>query len=504
MFPGFNRCGLSRKPASAAQRQTKQLRLLDRICLSHLELLVGQWLTPIFAALTKSLCLMQGKKSRRRTFTHEVTFWAFLAQVIDVDSSCRRALTRVQRLRQGAGLSSLSQNTAAYCQARGRLPIRMLVRIFQAITQAALRTAHGLSHENRLLVIDGTVITLQDTEANRKAFGYANGQAKGCGFPTMKLLALFDVETGVCLKVNRAQGNTHDAALTKRFVSYFKRGDILIADRAFCSFEFISKLKAKGVHVVMRLHQARALKLERENKATRGQASDKQQTWVKPKRAAVGRRKKGTTKKQRKALNQSARLEHERLPAELQMRVITCQVAIRGHRPKDFYLATTLSEDTHSTEQIKALFLMRWEVETIFDDMKTSQNMDMLRTLSPHMVARELMMHLIVHNLVRLIQAEAQQQRQDQVEGDLSFRGTLDRLNLSHEALWGAATQKAAKLARTQLIEAVAQDVVRARPGRREPRLKKRRPKNFGLMTKPRALLRQRPELPNRAKARAA
>jgi hypothetical protein len=183
--------------------------------------------------------------------------------------------------------------------------------------------------------------------------------------------------------------------------------------------------------------------------------------------------------------------------------VITCQVAIRGHRPKDFYLATTLSEATHSTEQIKDLFLRRWEVETLLGDMKTSQGMEMLRTLSPHMVARELMMHLIVHNLVRIIQAEAQQQRQDQVVGDLSFGGTLDRLNLSHQALWGAATQKAAKLARTQLIEAVAKDIVRARPGRREPRLKKRRPKNFGLMTKPRALLRQRPELPNRAKVRA-
>jgi hypothetical protein len=113
MFPGFNRCGLSRKPASAAQRHAKQLRLLDRICLSHLQLLVGPLLTPIFAALAQSLSLMQGKQSRRRTFTHEVTFWAFLAQVIDVDSSCRRALTRVQRLRQGAGLSTIDSIVAS-------------------------------------------------------------------------------------------------------------------------------------------------------------------------------------------------------------------------------------------------------------------------------------------------------------------------------------------------------------------------------------------------------
>jgi hypothetical protein len=133
------------------------------------------------------------------------------------------------------------------------------------------------------------------------------------------------------------------------------------------------------------------------------------------------------------------------------------------------------------------MFLRRWEVEPLFDDMKTSQGMDMLGTHSPHMVARELLMHLIVHNLVRLIQTEAQQQGTDEVIGDVSFRGALDRITLSHDAMWGATSRKAAKLVRANLIKAVAQDVVRARPGRREPRLKKRRPKNYGLLTQPRA-----------------
>jgi hypothetical protein len=503
MFPGFNRCGLSPKPISAAVRQARQIQAIDHLCLSHLELLVGQLLVPIFASITRKLPAMRGKKCRNRTFTPQLTFWAFLAQVLDVDSSCRRALTRVQGLRQASGLSALSEDTAAYCRARARLPIRLLYQIFYTITQAVLRTAHGMTHENRLLVMDGTVITLQDSQANRDAFGYANGQAKGCGFPSMKLLGLFDVETGCCLKVCRAEGNTHDATLAKRMVGYFKRGDILIADRAFCSYEFISKLQAKGVHVIMRLHQARSKKLERENKATRGHPSDTEQTWSKPQAARSSRRKKGTTQAQFKAQRQRARQEHASLPAQLQMRIIKCQVAIRGHRPKDFYLATTLNPSTHSTEQIQALYLRRWEVETIFDDMKTSQNMEMLRTQSPHMVVRELLMHLIVHNLVRLIQAEAQQERRDDVLGKLSYRGTLDRLTLSHSAMWGAASKRAAKLVRAKLIEAVASDVVRARPGRREPRLIKRRAKNYGLLTKPRELMRLRPEF-NRSRYKAA
>lgn len=476
-FPGFNRLGLGRKPIAAATALSRETHQLDALCLGQLQVLCGQ-LLPSWLTCFKTTA---GLNSRKRVFTPALTFWAWLSQALDPQSSCRRALCRVQSLCATKGFASISNDTAAYCRARLRLPARLLLAVFKHLTQAVTRAAGDFGGGGRLLVMDGTTVTMPDSDANRAVYSYAPGQKPGCGFPLMFLLGLFDLRTGAALRVVKSAARRHDSALAWRMLGFFRAGDTLIADRAFCSYAFIAALQARGVHVVMRLHQARARTLDM-SKGTRLGAGDCLQQWFKsPARANKGMHP----------------ARYDALPDYLDVRLVEVQVGARGHRSTPMYFVTTLLDpSTHSAEAIAILYLRRWNVELFFDDIKTSQNMDMLRCQSPAMVARELLMHLIAYNLVRLLMVQAEALRPPGQKGRLSFKGTLDRVNQWQGTLWGCFNAKQANDRYAKLLAAIAKDVVRPRPGRYEPRLVKRRRDSYSLLTKPRHVMRLVPAMP--------
>ena len=480
-FPDFHRAGLGRKPLAERLRDILKVRKLDAICLAHLDCLFGNavpsWLRHFKAD--------KGVNSRKRAFTPILTFWAFLAQVLDAGSSCRCAVIRVQTLCATKGLAAVSESTGAYCKARARLGAKLLIRVLRHVTEAVSRAAGDFGGQGRLLVMDGTSLSMPDTDDNRAVYSYAPGQKPGCGFPLMYLLGLFDLRTGACLRVVKSATRRHDSALAWRIIGSLRAGDTLMADRAFCSYAFIAVCEARGVHVVMRLHQARDVDMRKGKRLGRG---DRLHTWVKSDRPHTG----------------MSTARHAALPPTLQMRIVATLVEIRGRRSETMYLATNLRDAaTHNAAQIAALYLRRWEVELFFDDIKTSQQMDVLRCLSPDMIARELLMHLIAHNLVRLLIVQAGKQRPAAQQGRISFKGTLDRLNQWHGTIWGGKTRGQTDERRGELLRQISGDVVPPRPGRREPRRVKRRRDCYLLLTLPREKLRKLPEPPKHRKKAA-
>jgi hypothetical protein len=362
------------------------------------------------------------------------------------------------------------------------LPARLLIGLLRHITGAVVRAAGDCDGAGgRWLVMDGTAITLQDSDANRAVYHHASGQKPGLGFPQMHLLGLFDLRSGAWLRVVKSSERRHDSFLSWKLPGFLRAGDTLIADRAFCSYAFIHECEARGVAVIMRLHQARARTVDMRKGKSLGRG-DRLQSWSKPRA---------------KELKDLHPARHAALPDELPMRIVAVQVASRGHRPEAMYFATTLRDPkAHSAEAIATLYLRRWEVELFFDDIKTSQRMDMLRCKSPALVARELLMHMIACNLVRVLIVQADKRRPAGQEGRLSFKGTLDRLNHWHGALWGNESRKRVAKCYAQMLEDIASDVVQPRPGRYEPRLVKRRRDSYSLSTRPRAEMRRVPAPP--------
>jgi hypothetical protein len=460
-FPGFHHCLFGRKPVTKGAQLARTARRADALCLTQLHTLF-EGVLPSWLATFKTA---RGSNSRHCTYTTLVSFWAFLSQVLDPDGSCRRAVTRVQTLCSALGLALPDEDTGAYCVARSRLPIRVLFKVFYFIGQ---RLGALPRDGRRIVVMDGTSIRMPDSPQNAAAYSHTPGSKPGCGFPLMQLLGLFDLATGAWLATIKSKTKAHDSRLAWKMLKHLREGDILLADRAFCSYAFIVACQARGVAVVMRLHPKRDPQLD---KGRRIGANDWHVTWSRPARRAKGQHPAA----------------HAALPATLPMRLVHMQSNAPGYRTHDIKIVTTLLDaSAHSAAQIAAWYLRRWQVELYFDDIKTSLRMDTLRCKKPHNIARELLMHMIAYNLVRHLILSAEPLREIAARDALSFKGTMDRLDQWQWAIWSAPNTKQARRRRDDLLQTIADDPVIKRPGRKEPRVCKDRQNKYTLMTKPR------------------
>jgi hypothetical protein len=173
------------------------------------------------------------------------------------------------------------------------------------------------------------------------------------------------------------------------------------------------------------------------------------------------------------------------------VRVLKVQVQRKGCRVHSLTLVTTLLDPIkYPAAEIAEAFLRRWRLELCLDDLKTELGMETLHCLSPAMVEKELLAFLIAHNLLRWIMAQAARNHAVDIDR-LSFTGTLDALRHFATAIAQSKTAKNRREIWDELLSRLADDLVPERPGRREPRAIKRRPKPYPLLNKPRRQFRE-------------
>lgn len=200
-------------------------------------------------------------KSRERALPTRVTFWAFVWQVMQPQSSCRGLVRKVEawwRWMQKDRRGKRALSASAYCQARGRLETETRELILAHTAHNLER--HVLSAESgpqgrRVRIVDGTGVSMPDTAANQKCWPQPGGQKLGLGFPVAKLVGFFSLSSGALRE--------HDSVLFNRLMGKARKGDILLADRAFCSYAALATVTARGADSLMRLHQARSAELRR-------------------------------------------------------------------------------------------------------------------------------------------------------------------------------------------------------------------------------------------------
>jgi hypothetical protein len=179
--------------------------------------------------------------------------------------------------------------------------------------------------------------------------------------------------------------------------------------------------------------------------------------------------------------------EFAALPPSLTLRQIRLRVGCKGYRTQTVVLVTTLLDRiAYPAEAIRALYFERWSVELHFREIKTVMALDVLRCASPAMIEKELIVHLIAYNLIRSLMQHAALRHCVELRR-ISFKGTLDALRHFADVVQ-AAHGKPRKMASLldQMLKILAEDLVPHRPNRSEPRAKKRRPKNYQVLNKPR------------------
>lgn len=199
---------------------------------------------------------------RERLYPPTETLAMFLAQVMSADGSCQRAVNEMAIKRMLNGLSTMTSNTGAYCKARQRLPLPMLSGLCRHTGQCvAQRAPSSWRWQGRTMkLVDGTTVTMPDTSANQDHYPQQHTQQSGLGFPIARVVGVMCLATGTILNAAmgpyQGKGNS-EHGLFRTLLESVDTGDILIADRYYCSFFIIAALMAKGVDVIMQQHATR-------------------------------------------------------------------------------------------------------------------------------------------------------------------------------------------------------------------------------------------------------
>jgi hypothetical protein len=414
-----------------------------------------------------------GSGSRQRLFSIQTTFWAFLAQVLNPQSSCREALRKLQAWQAACNSQTASSDTSAYSQARHRLPVDLLRQVHERVAHEVNRRFLGSEEFGRpVKVVDGTSASMPDTAANQKCWPQTRAQKPGCGFPFVRLVGLFHLHNAVLIDWAEGSKHDHEAKLFPSLWKHLHQGDLLLGDRGFCSFAAMAALLQRGVDTLTRQHQA--LKLTFRSGKRLGHR-DRLIEMNKPLQPTYGWTKAAWRK----------------LPATLRIRMVQIEVTQPGFRVERYVVLTTLTDpEEWPVERLARLYFKRWSVELFFRDIKISMGMDILRCKKPEMVRKEILMHAIAYNCIRGVMQRAAATYNVALER-LSFKGTVDALRQWADAIHihHHRPRKQAQMIDT-LLAVLAHDSVPWRPNRVEPRAKKRRPKGYQLMTAPRPQMR--------------
>jgi hypothetical protein len=442
--------------------------------LLHLELLFAELIPPWLLSQAD-----EGTNSRDRVFSVRRTFWGFLYQALNPSCPCREVVRQIQALFCLHSRGPVDEGTSGYCQARLRLPLDTLQRIRHAVAARAdklLPELQQLWHGLCPKVIDGSTLSMPDTPKNQRAYPQSRSQKPGCGFPLMKLVAIFSLSSGVLLDYAKGNKHRHELALLYKLLDHFKPRDLVIADRGFSNFVLISLLLLRGAGSLFRLHQARRLDWR---KGQRLGKNDRLFTWSKPR-------------------SKPRYLPHflwKLIPAELPVRVLRFQLQVPGFRSESVTLVTTLIDaQVYPAQEVAQLYARRWKIELWLRDIKTSMGVETLRCQSPKMVHKELEMFFIAYNLIRALMTEASAIHDVALER-ISFKGTVDAARQYSIAIAQARSKRKQRELVAELLAVLAKDAVPERPGRCEPRAVKRRPKPFPLLNQHR---RRFKEIPHR------
>jgi hypothetical protein len=420
----------------------------------------------------------QGVQYRDRVSNPVTTLWGFLSQVLSDDHSCRDAVARVIAHRAASGLALCSPNAASYCNARARLrtgALRTLARRTAEELQGSL--PEGWKWNGRdVFIADGSHVSVPDTPGNQEGYPQPVAQRPGIGFPLARVTVLLSLATGAChdLAIAPYAGKgTGEKTLLRQLYDSLGPGDVVLAGALFDGYFIARELRRRGIELVARAQYQRV--------GTRAIQSGPDGDIVVWRRPNKPHGMKGE--------------QYRTYPKSLVMRQVTVGARDKGNRVEQFKVITTILGAPIGGGQIGDLYERRWDGEVNVRSIKSVMKMDVLRCKAPGMVRKEVWAHLLAYNLLRTAMAAAAAGSGAEPRA-VSFKGAKQAVTAFAPKIEAARPEDRARLIDV-LLTTVAYHRVGDRPGRWEPRARKRRPKPGMRLMQPRAAAR----LPqNRAK----
>ena len=380
---------------------------------------------------------------RERFYPPTETLSMFMAQALNDDRSCQKAVNNYVVNRIKSGLSPISTATGAYCNARQRLPLNLIMQIHQCTNKLLTKQLpqQWLWHGRKVRLVDGMSVTMPDTKENQEKFPQHSNQGDGLGFPICRIVGVLCLSSGIVVRalVSKFSGKgSGEQTLLRNMLDCFDAGDIVVGDALFSSYFLWAYLLSHQIDGVFE---------------------------------QMGSRKKSTDFRKGKRLGEKDHLielikpkvkpdwmvqeDYDKAPEKLIIRELKTGGKI--------LVTSLLSAKKISKKMLQNLYRRRWEIEVNFRHLKTTMKMDSLSCKTPDMIEKEIWIYFLAYNLIRLLMAQAA------VIGhlspvDISFKHTLQ--------LWTDWNQGNNKIdADIQILfTLILQKRVGNRPGRIEPR----------------------------------
>jgi len=417
------------------------------------------------------------QNSRDRHYTRCRTFWCMLWQALNPLASGREVVRQLQAAFDLEEGPQLSPEDGAYCRAKARLPLEQFPKGLSATAHHADRLAPPLQllQARPLKVVDGSALTLADTPQNRAAYPPIESTHTPT-FPQLRLVVLFSLLSGAILAAAQSSLLVSELALLHSLAAQLAAGDILVGDRGFGSFPVIVWLQVvRQVDFVGRTPR----RIDGRRRLRRLGPNDWLLTWT---------ASSSCTSPWLSPLIQGL------LPTQMTLRAVKGSCDHKGFRVRRVTVVTTLLDpELYPAQEILQAYLRRWRLEMCLDDLKTSLQMESLRSRTPQTIQRELYARLTAHNLIRCIMAQAASEHHAPLER-LSFKGSLDAIRHFAQAMVRARSRARRQRLWNLLLQTLASDRVPERPGRREPRAVKRRKNKYPRLDAPRHKFRDHPK----------
>ena len=397
---------------------------------------------------------------RERLFPPTETLSMFLAQVMSADRSCQQAVNQAAISRLVAALPTCSTHTGGYCRARQRLPVDMVKTLACQLGEMVEQQtpADWLWQGRRVLMVDGTTVSMPDTPENQSVYPQQGGQLPGLGFPICRIVGITSLASGVLLNAAIGPFNgkgSGERGLLRELQDSFQPGDVLLGDAFYPTYFFLAEMQARQVDIVMEQDGSR----RRRTDFRRGQRLGHRDHLI-------------VLDKPRQKPDWMDQADYDAAPESL---------TIREFKAAGRILVTTMLKP--SKQALGALYQRRWQVELDIRQIKEVMGMNILSCRTPGMAEKEIWVHLLGYNLIRLLMAQAGNLINVRPR-ELSFKHCLQ--------LWLSwIHRRGSNNAYPALFALMAQQRVGKRPGRVEPRAVKRRPKAYPLLRKPRPIAQQ-------------
>jgi hypothetical protein len=424
-------------------------------------------LTNILSSECCQRIISECREFRDRIYPPIKTVFIFIKQVLNSDKSCRKAVTGVIAEQITAGEKPVSSNTGPYCKARQRLPEEMVHELVKEIGSAPLKNAPSKwkPFGRDLKVFDGSTVKMPDTKENQNVFPQHKNQKKGAGFPIARFVVVMSLTVGTVLDyaMNAYKGKgTGESSLLRNIFSCIKKDDIVLGDRYFPNYFLMADLNKIGADGIFRGQGQRHYDFRTGERLGK---NDHIVFWKKPNKPTW--------------MTQD---EYDLYPEKIHVR----EFKVAGN----IYVTTFLNQKKYHKKELASIYERRWDVEINLKSIKAIMNMDMLSCKTPDMVKKEIGIHFLAYNFIRIIMAEACVCH-DALPWKISFKGTVQLLTTFMPHFLNSNARQN-KMLYAEMLVLIVKNKVGNRPGRVEPRVIKQRHKPFPTLKCQRSIEKER------------